>query len=222
VKSFIPLVAAALALLPAASQAATDDLQQWSTLSVQGKLGENILVSGEVVGRFTDDIGRLGQLEIRTAVGTPLSKKVTVWVGFVHVITYAKTGRDGLEETPFAQLNWNMGKFLGGSLSSRTRLEDRFARGASNMALRARSQVKWSKPLKAKGPNAVVWIEPFYSFNRTSAVRPGIDQVRTFAGVNFKLSKHAELDVGYLNQYLNRATGDRSNHALSASLGFKF
>jgi hypothetical protein len=222
VKFKICLALTAIALMPATAQAATDDLQLWSTLSVQGKLGDGVLGFGEVVGRLTDDIGRVGQLEIRTAVGTPLSKKVTVWVGFVHVITYAKTGRDGLEETPFAQLNWNMGKLLGGALSSRTRLEDRFARGASNMALRARSQVKWSKPLKAKGPNAVVWIEPFYSFNRTSAVRPGIDQVRTFVGVNFKLSKHAEMDVGYLNQYLNRATGDRSNHSISASLGYKF
>jgi hypothetical protein len=215
-------VAMLVALTPFAAQAATEDLQQWSTLSVQGKLADKVIGTAEIVGRLTDDISRLGQMEMRGIIGTPVSKKVTISVGFVHVITYNRTGRDGIEETPFAQVNWNMGKFFGGSLSSRTRLEDRFARGASNMALRARSQVKWSKPLKANGPNAVIWVEPFYSFNRTSAVRPGIDQVRTFAGVNFKLSKHADMDVGYLNQYQNRATGDRSNHAIAVSLGFKF
>ena len=214
--------AIALAAAPVTAQAAIDDLQQWSTVSVQGKLADKVNGTAEIVGRFTDDIGRLGQLEMRALIGTPISKKVTVSVGFVHVITYAKTGRDTLEETPFAQLNWNMGKLFGGALSSRTRLEDRFQRGASGMALRARSQVKWSMPLKDKGPNLVLSVEPFYSFNRTSAVRPGIDQVRTFAGVNFKLSKHAEMDVGYLNQYLNRATGDRSNHTLSVSLAYKF
>jgi Protein of unknown function (DUF2490) len=211
-----------VAITPGLAQAATEDLQQWSTISVQGKLADNITGTAEIVGRFTDDISRLGQMEMRGVIGTPVSKKVTISVGFVHVITYNRTGRDGIEETPFAQVNWNMGKLFGGSLSSRTRLEDRFARGASNMALRARSQVKWSKPLKANGPNAVISLEPFYSFNRTSAVRPGIDQVRTFAGVNFRLSKHADMDVGYLNQYLNRATGDRSNHAISVSLGFKY
>jgi Protein of unknown function (DUF2490) len=215
-------VAVLLATTPVAAQAATDDFQQWSTASIQGRLSDKLIGTAEIVGRFTEDVSRVGQLEMRAVIGTPVSKKITVSVGFVHVITYAKTGRDTLEETPFAQLNWNMGKVLGGSLSSRTRLEDRFARGASNMALRARSQVKWSKPLSKNGPNAVLWVEPFYSFNRTSAVRPGIDQVRTFAGVNFKLSKHAEIDVGYLNQYLNRATGDRSNHAISVSLGFKY
>jgi Protein of unknown function (DUF2490) len=219
---YLLCAAAMLSITPFAAQAATDDLQQWSGLSVQAKLADKVNGTAEIVGRFTDDIGRLGQMEIRGLIGTPVSKKVTVSVGFVHVITYAKTGRDTLEETPFAQVNWNMGKLLGGSLSSRTRLGDRFQRGASNMALRARSQVKWSKPLKANGPNAVLSIEPFYSFNRTSSVRPGIDQVRTFAGVNFKLSKHAEMDVGYLNQYLNRATGDRSNHAISVSLAFKY
>lgn len=215
-------VAVLLATAPAVAQAATDDVQQWSTASVQAKLSDKLIGTAEVVGRFTDDVSRLGQLEIRAVLGTPISKKVTVSVGFVHVITYAKTGRDGIEETPLAQLNWNMGKIFGGALSSRTRLEDRFARGASNMALRARSQVKWSKPLRAHGPSAVLWVEPFYSFNRTSAVRPGIDQFRTFAGLNFKLSKHADIDIGYLNQYLNRATGDRSNHAVAISLGFKY
>jgi Protein of unknown function (DUF2490) len=66
-----------------------------------------------------------------------------------------------------------------------------------------------------------VSVEPFYSFNRTTAVRPGIDQVRSFAGLSFHVSKKADVDVGYLNQYINRATGDRSNHAISASLSFK-
>ncbi len=211
-----------LAAAPVAAQAATEDFQQWSTFLVQGKLADKVIGTAEIVGRLTDDVSRLGQLELRGVIGTPVSKKVTISVGFVHVVTYNKTGRAGIEETPFAQVNWNMGKLFGGSLSSRTRLEDRFARGASNMALRARSQVKWSKPLKANGPSAVLWVEPFYSFNRTSAVRPGIDQVRTFAGLNFKLSKHADMDVGYLNQYLNRATGDRSNHTIAVNLSYKF
>jgi Protein of unknown function (DUF2490) len=213
--------AALVVLAPVTADAAADDLQQWSTISVQGKLADGVIGAAEVVARFTDDVGRLGQLEMRAAVGHPVSKAITLYVGYVHTVTYAKVGRDGMEEGVFQQLNWNMGRVLGGALSSRTRFEQRFQRGVSDVALRVRSQVKLSVPLKDKGPNFVVSVEPFVSLNSTDAVRSGLDQVRSFAGVGFRVSKRAEIDVGYLNQYLNRPSGDRSNHAISVSLGFK-
>ena len=222
-KSIIFAAAIALApVLPTAANAATEDVQSWTTLSLSGKLTDGLMGSAEVVGRFTNNVGRLGQVEARTQIGHPVSKNVTLWLGYVHVVTYAKTGRDGIEDQAVQQISWNMGKLFGGSLSSRTRLEQRFQRGVTDVAVRFREQVKLSIPLKKKGLSAVVWVEPFVSLNRTSAVRPGIDQVRSFAGLGFKLSKHADIEAGYLNQYLNRANGDFSNHTLSVSLGYKF
>ncbi|UVO54238.1 DUF2490 domain-containing protein [Sphingomonas sp. SUN039] len=202
--------------------AATEDIQGWSTASLTGKIADGVLGSAEVVERFTNDASRLGQLEVRTQIGHPVSKNVTLWLGYVHVVTYARTGRDGIEDQAVQQISWNMGKLLGGSLSSRTRLEQRFQRGVTDVAVRFREQVKLVIPLKKKGLSTVLWVEPFVSLNRTSAARPGIDQVRSFAGLGFKLSKHADLEAGYLNQYLDRANGDFSNHALSVSLGYKF
>ena len=211
-----------IASVPTIADAATQDTQGWGSVTVSGKVADGVLASGELIGRMTDDAGRLGQIELRAHVGHAISKSVTVWIGYVHVVNYAKTGRDGIEEQFMQQLNWNIGKVLGASLSSRTRLEQRFQRGVDDTAWRFREQVKLAVPLARFGPNAVIWVETFVSLNRTSAVRPGIDQVRSFAGLGFKLSKHADLEAGYLNQYLNRPNGDFSNHALSLSLGYKF
>lgn len=211
----------ATAAIPTMACAATTDVQGWGSVTVSGKVTDGILASGEVVNRFADDAQRLGQLELRAHVGHAVSKKVTIWLGYVHLVTYAKTGRDAIEDQSMEQVNWNIGKILGGSLSSRSRLEQRFQRGVSDIAWRIRSQVKLAVPLGQHGVSGVVWIEPFVSLNRTSAVRPGLDQVRSFAGLGMRLSKHADLEAGYLNQYLDRANGDRSNHALSLSLSYR-
>jgi hypothetical protein len=184
-------------------------------------VADGVLASGELIGRLTDEAGRLGQFEIRAHLGHAFGGNITVWIGYVHVVNYARTGRDAIEEQFMQQLNWNMGKVFGGTLSSRSRLEQRLQRGVADTAWRFREQVRWSAPLAKAGPSAIVWVEPFVSLDSTSAVRPGIDQLRSFVGLSFKLSKHADLEGGYLNQYLNRPNGDFSNHALSLSLAYR-
>ncbi len=59
------------------------------------------------------------------------------------------------------------------------------------------------------------------SLNRTSAVRAGFDQVGSFAGLGIRLSKHADLEAGYFNEYVGQATGDPSNHSLSLLLVYR-
>lgn len=214
--------ALATASLPSTAAAATQDTQGWGNVTVSGKVFDDFLASGELIGRMTDDAGRLGQFELRAHVGHAISTSATVWIGYVHVVNYSANGRDGIEDQFMQQVNWNMGKVLGASLSSRSRLEQRFQHGVDNTAWRFREQAKLSVPLAKSGPNAVVWVETFVSLNRTSTVRSGIDQVRSFVGLGFKLSKYADLEAGYLNQYLNRPNGDFSNHALSMSLNYRF
>lgn len=216
-------MAACCALVATPATAAIDDFNQWTTVSVSGPLGSGgVLGSAEVVGRFVDDANRLGQVEARVQIGHRFSKSVTLWAGYVHVVTYAETARNGIEEQAVQQLSWNMGRFLGGTLSSRTRFEQRFQRGASKIAFRVREQVRLSVPLHDQGPNAIFWVEPFVSLNDTALVRSGIDQVRAFAGIDVPLFKRANLEAGYLNQYLNRASGNRSNHTLSVTMGYRF
>ncbi len=216
------ILATAALVVSSPAVAATDDFQQWTTVSVNAPLGGGFLGSAEIVGRFTDNADRLGQLESRVQIGRRVSKSVVVWLGYVHLVSYAKAGRDGIEEQAVEQVSWTVGRFLGGTLSSRTRFEQKFQRGVSKTAFRVREQVRLSVPLHEKGPNALIWVEPFVSLNDTSAVRSGLDQVRSFAGLDVPLFKGANVEAGYLNQYLNRPSGDRSNHTLSVTLGYRF
>lgn len=213
-------VGAVLAAAPA--RAAIDDLQAWPGIAISGRIADGLLGTEEITARVTDDVGRLGQLEIRTQLGHPVSKSVTLWVGHVRLITYARAGRDQIEDQAVEQVSWVIGDVFGGTLASRTRLEQRFQRGVGEIAWRAREQLRWVRPLRKDGPRAVLWIEPFVSLNRTRGVPDGLDQLRSFAGVSVPVGKGVDLEAGYLNQYLNRRPRDQSNHVLSTTLNLRF
>ncbi len=83
-------------------------------------------MSGELVSRFTDDAQRLGQLEKCALFGFTLFKNVTIWLSYVHVVTYAKTGANGVEDQSMEQVTWDMGKIFGAALFSRSRFALRF------------------------------------------------------------------------------------------------
>lgn len=210
---------AASAATPAV--AATPDAQMWTSAAVTGRLSKRVLVGADIVGRYVDDARRLGQRVIRAQIGTPLSKRVTVWIGYAHAATCAVNSAAAVEERSYEQLNWAVATLGTARLSSRTRLEQRYARGVDGTAWRLRDQVRFVVPLAAKGPSAVLWVEPIVSLNRTTAVMPGVDQVRGFAGVSVPLTGQIDVEAGYLQQYVVRRTGDRSNHTLSVSFAYR-
>lgn len=209
---------AAFTMISAPAHAATKDHQLWMSLVASGRISKTVLVSADVVSRYADDAGRLGQLVLRSQIGTPLSKTVTAWAGYSHAITYARSGPGAIEDRLFEQVNWALGTIGTARLSSRTRLEQRFQHRADGTAWRLGQQVRLVVPLRPRGPSVIAWVEPMVSLNTTRAVRSGIDQVRGFAGVGVPLDKQFDIEAGYLHQYINRAAGDRNNHILSLSL----
>ncbi len=50
----------------------------------------------------------------------------------------------------------------------------------------------------------------------------GTDQNRLFLGANWKFDELSNLEVGYINQYVNGKTIDRENHILSSTIRFNF
>ena len=68
----------------------------------------------------------------------------------------------------------------------------------------------------------MLWLEPFVWLSDTRTSRSGIDQFRSFAGITVPVANGVEIETGYLNQYLNSATGDRSNHAVVLNVGYRF
>lgn len=199
-----------------------DPVQPWPTVSVSASLGGKWRGAVEIVGRISDDPTRPSQVESRFQLGRVLGEHVTLWAGYVHVVSYNDGRRDGIEDQAVEQLTWNPGRVGPFELGTRTRIEQRFIVGNDRTAWRLRALVRVALPI-GRGPvSAVLWAEPFVALNRTAATRETFEQLRAFAGVSLHLSKHAEIEVGYLNQRLYRLSGKVVNHAIPLVLNLRF
>jgi hypothetical protein len=208
---------------PALAQTEHDE-QAWLNLTAIGPVSGDLVYFAEVQPRFGNGT-RLDQLLLRGALGWKLSSKVTLYQGYAHTVTAIEGGRDINEERSFQQLGVALGKPLGGELSSRTRLEQRWRSNGSDTGWRLREMIRYEHPLKAGSDavNALVWSEAFVALNDTDwGARGGFDQLRTFLGAEIGLPGASTVEVGYLNQTINQTAGrTRMNHAASVTLWYR-
>src|SRR5690606_10327008 len=122
-------------------------------------------------------------------------------------------------------------KFAFGTLSNRTRFEQRFFSGISgsdDVAYRFRHLVKLAIPLPAISPafGLAFYDEIFLNMNNTdSGLRSGFAINRGFAGVSYRLDQHTVFELGYLNQFINTKDNprpDRMQHILAVQLFMNF
>lgn len=209
---------------PARAQTAQDE-QVWINLTAMGPISDNVVYFAEFQPRIGDGVSRLDQLLLRGAVGLKLSPAVTVYQGYAHIVAPVDGGRDVNEERSFQQLNLAMGKPLGGELSSRTRLEQRWRNDGSDTGWRLREMLRYEHPLKkdSDAVNALVSSEVFVALNSTDwGANGGFDQVRTFVGAEIGLKGASTIEAGYLNQVIDQSGGrTRVNHVASISLFFR-
>lgn len=211
-------VAGALCAAPACA----DPVQPWPTVSVNASLGGEWRGAVEIVGRISDDPTRPSQVEARFQLGRALGEHVTLWAGYVHVVSYNDGRRDGIEDQAVEQIGWNPGRIGPFELGTRTRIEQRFIVGNDRTAWRLRAQVRAALPIGHSRVSAVLWAEPFVALNRTAATGRTFEQLRVFAGASLRVSKHADIEVGYLNQRLYRPSGNVVNHAIPLVLNVRF
>lgn len=201
------------------------DEQAWVNLTAMGTVTDKLVYFAEFQPRIGDGVSRLDALLLRGAVGWKLSPTVTLYQGYAHVISPIEGGRDVNEERSFQQLNLALGKPLGGELSSRTRLEQRWRSDGSDMGWRLREMLRYEHPLKAGSDavNALVYAEGFVALNDTDwGARGGFDQLRSFVGAEVGLPGASTLELGYLNQTIDQTRGRvRMNHVASMTLFYR-
>lgn len=161
------------------------------------------------------------QFVVRPGVGYALTKQSSVWAGYAYTANFTSGGRID-ENRIWQQYVWS-GPAKTGTLSSRTRLEQRFIEGAGGMAWRIREQLKFARPLSSRSRlSSLVSFEIMFHLNSTARAQRGFDQSRAFAGLSISVNRTAHVEVGYLNQF-NRSQGpDRMHHILSGVLGLAF
>ncbi|MGZ8226397.1 MAG: DUF2490 domain-containing protein [Methylococcaceae bacterium] len=233
-KKTISLTALALssALLSAAVKAETaEDFQTWGNITAIGSLAvvnpdwKNYRYWLEGQGRFGNDTSRFSQGMMRAGLGYSFldtdADQLSLWFGYAWVPTdepFATTAFD--EHRIWQQLLWNT-KFPFGTMTSRSRLEQRFLETGSDVGWRYRQLLKLSVPMPfAPAFSLVASDEYFANINETDwGADNGFDQNRVFAGIGYNFDKHIKTELGYMNQYINKPIGpDRMSNILSVNL----
>jgi hypothetical protein len=202
----------------------------WGDVLATGSLGrfnpalKNIKYMVEGLGRFGNDSSRLSLGMIRTGLGYALTDETSVWLGYAWV-----TYDEPFAKTPFDEHRiWQ--DFSGGhkyayaTLSTRSRLEQRFMDTGSQVGWRFRQRVKVSVPLVLAPDFSLVGSDEFFAnLNKTNfGADDGFDQNRVFAGLGYDFNTHSKAEVGYMNNYLRRHGPDRMYHYLAVNVLFKY
>jgi Protein of unknown function (DUF2490) len=170
----------------------------------------------------------LVQTLVRPGVGYAFADNAAAWLGYAWIVTERENAGSSEEHRIWQQLTWSPeGAWL--NLSSRTRLEQRFLKTGDDVGWRFRQFFKGTRPIAADSRLYLsVYDEVFVDLNDTDwGQRSGISQNRLFLGLGWKFgsstrSGPASLEVGYLNQFINRPRVDRMNHILSINLFLNF
>jgi hypothetical protein len=223
-KTVLKLVLGAALAMPVAAHAATEDFQTWNTINLSTHIAKDVPVTLELSGRMVDDSSRLGVAIFRPAIGYKFSDSVTVFLGYTHQKTINEGRADVDENRIHQQLNWRIGKIGKATLASRTRIEQRWIKGANDMGWRLRERLQLQIPLKPKKTNLVLSSEMLFALNSTDwGARAGFDQMRNFIGVNFPIGKGMTLETGYQNRYQERrGSADRMDHIIPITLNISF
>ncbi len=218
------IIAAPMLLAASPALAVDEDVEIWTVGIATGTISGKVLGSMEVSIRSSDEGTRHATVLLRPSIGYQVTPKLSLWAGYTRA-TVGSVGRPlSIENRYFQQASWTIGKVAGGTLSSRTRLEQRTVMGRNDTGWRARQQLRWTKPASTGGANVVLSSEVFVALNSTDfGARAGLDQTRTFAGINLPLAKGFTLEGGYMNRYVKRSgVPDRLDHIVPVTATYRF
>lgn len=212
---------------PAVVAQTVDDGGAWFGWFAQGKLAaaDGSLAPLrwwlDVQDRQRDEGEHFDQLLLRPGLGYALTDRFTVWAGYAYIATDPVRRDEFGENRLWQQLTYNA-PTDGFTLQGRARLEERFVETEGDTGYRLRVLAKAMVPLVAdKSLFASVWDEAFWDLNDTDwGERTGFRQNRAFAGLGLQLDDAPKvwIEVGYMNQWIDRRGPDKENHVLSISL----
>ena len=220
------LLVALLCGAPALGQT-RDDGQLWLMWFGQGRLGGSAERPSpwrwwlDVHERFRKDAEDLDTVFLRPAVGRSLFRDVVLWFGYAYFHNEPDGRSPFREQRLWQQLTFTVPNPVA-RLAGRTRLEQRFFEGDGETGWRLRQFFKTTVPLGAdRGPFVSLWDELFYDLHDTDfGQRRGLRQNRAFVGLGWHLggARRTTLEVGYLNQWIDRPNVDGLNHVLSVNV----
>jgi hypothetical protein len=201
---------------------AEEDVHAWGAATATVRAGDKMVVWLEGQTRFYDEASRLGQVLLRPGIGYKVSRNATLFAGYAYVFTDTPGPGTTTEHRIWQQaLVTIAGNGKTTTLTSRSRLEQRFMAGAGDTGLRLRQMLRLTVPVTDRGVQAVGWSETFLGLNDTDwGQRAGFDRMRNFVGVSAPISKSARIEPGYMNEYVDAT--DRTHHIASLTVNLNF
>ena len=204
---------AALAAAPAAAQ--QQDEQLWLQVNTNVPVSDDLRLTLEQIGRFSDRQGGLFQTEFGGILGYRVAPGIELGVGYRKVGAHnlnTAADEDRLRQHIVATF---------GPMLVRLRLDERFNPRGSEVGFRFRPLVRYNHRLGDKGYALFVSHESFILPNSTSwGQLHGYERMRNILGVTVPFGKLVSADVGYLNQFRIARGGARAqmDHALTLQL----
>lgn len=199
-----------------------DDFEAWQQVIVSTQVRPGLSAHMEVQTRFDDDASNFNQLLLRPSIGFRVWKDVELTFGYAYVLTEPTSGPDTYENRIWEQIAFPILERPGDfTLSNRTRLEQRFRDDETSWRLR--EQLRLTIPIGRPDVEFVGWSEVFINLNDTNwAGEAGIDRWRNFAGIGFALGPYLRIEPGYINQLVNRPSGDTVDHILNVTMNVRY
>lgn len=225
-----PLTLLGLTLSSPLAASTIEDFHTWGDAIVTGDLGrfnpalKNVKYMVEGLGRFGNDSSRLSLGMVRAGLGYGLTENTSVWLGYAFITYDEPFARNPFDEHRIWQdFRWSH-KFAYATLSTRSRLEQRFMDTGSETGWRFRQRVKTSIPFAFAPDYSLVGYEEYFAnINQTNyGADDGFDQNRLFAGLGYQFNKQTNTEIGYLNNYLRRNGPDRMYHYLAVNVSVKY
>jgi hypothetical protein len=211
---FAMLLAATLAAWqPSKAQANPEDTQFWLVGFARGKVGEDIYLTVDTSYRWRDPEFGADQQTFRVSVEKALEDDIRIGGG----MSLFQTG--GVSEyRPHQQF-----RYARNGLDLRTRFEQRWFDGADRVELRIRQRVQYTHEIapRLEAFGSSEWFGIVQS--RHSDGPRGTEQVRTIAGLAYRVNDRLDIAPSYMLQITPRAGGpDAISHVPQLTLNWSF
>lgn len=216
------LLVALAARAEAQTQTITDN-RVWFTFSAQGRLGpasSKWRLTFESFVRSREGVDQLDTAAVRPILSYTIDKHSSVGGGLAFAPSFPVVGGEIMEYRWFEQYVFTT-TLGGGTLSSRSRIEQRFIEKNDGVDNRFREQVRYSHAIKAGSKTSLIgYDELFVHLNDTKKYpQGGVDQNRVFAGAGRTFNARVRVELGYLNQFTpGHGAADKMNHVFSGTL----
>ena len=175
--------------------------------------------------RYFDLGSGINQYLVRPGIGYEISDNLSAWVGYARLRSRNRAGNVSDENRYWQQLSWTAARWNDGTLSIRTRVEQRSLSTGDDVGIVLRVLAKYVRPVGNDGKRYVsLGLEPFIDLRDTDwGGDSGIAQNRASIGVGWRVSTQLTVEAGYINQFVWVDSGaDRMNHVGVLNLKIKF